>query len=338
MRIIDWKKAPTAYVIIIILITASVGSIIVLSSQLSHIVEHGGTPIEQTRFADLVDTELGPAMYPGAPLIVTDTAVRMSLDYRLLTPIITLNESLDIALQFLSEFSYLSGLNLTPDPVWNMLIDNEYYTLRFFHDQTETYAAVSAISGEIISFSPSRAILSPLAKTPQDSQMLNTEDVEDSAFDFLDDHNYTFSPHTRYEGPTLIDDRVFVGFWVYRLHFFCVINGSRVSGNGISLQLDIETGEVLHFIYRWSDILSVPVDNIMSAREAEQNTINFFVDEKGATALSVTKTQLWFYTVHSYPIREYWLCWLVEVEHQYYTMAIVNAIGGEVLDYGGIAI
>lgn len=334
----EWKTGLIVCAVLFSLGVVSLGAVLVFSPQQTHEIKHGGTPIDQTRFASLVESEPCPVMYPGGPLIVTDYSVRMSLDYRLLTPILTLEESEAIALQFFSKFSYLSDLNLTPDPVWNTLVDNEYYTLRFNDETNEAvYAAVNAISGTIVSFGPTKYILSPLAKNPQDSQMLNQDEVEEITYGFLHDNNYTFSSSSRYDGPLLVDDRVFVGFWVYRLDFFCVINGSRVEGNGVTLEVDIETGEVLDFYYHWSDISSIPVENIISAGRAEQNTIRFF-GEKGATGIIVNKTQLWFYMINSYPIREYWLCWVVDVSHEQYGKAIVNAIGGEILDYTQIAI
>ncbi|MHA2068083.1 MAG: hypothetical protein ACXABY_27295 [Candidatus Thorarchaeota archaeon] len=325
------KKKPTTVAVVLVLIVASISSVLIWSSLQSHEVKHGGTPIDETRFAELADSEPGPAMLPGGPLVVSPNAVRLTLDYSVLVPIITLNESIDIALQFYSEFSYLSGLNFTPDPVWNNH-DIEYYTLRFFHDGTELYTVVSSITGMIQSFSPSRSLLSPFEKTPQTAQLLSEEDVEEKVFGFLNEHNYTFSPHTRYEGPTLMDELIFVGFWVYKLHFFCVINGSKVVGNWCTLELDIETGEILRFSYRWFVIPSLPIDGIISAKQAEQNTLAFFINDKNAKGLYVTKTQLWFKTVGVYPKREYWLCWIVDMEHQNYAGAIINAKGGWVLD------
>ncbi|MHA1615213.1 MAG: hypothetical protein ACTSYJ_10240 [Candidatus Thorarchaeota archaeon] len=326
------KKKPTTVAVILVIIVASVSSVLIWSSLQFHEVEHGGIPIDQTRFAELVDSELGPAMLPGAPLVVSLNAVTMTIDYGALIPVITLNESIDTALQFYTEFSYLSELNFTPDPVWNNLHD-EYYTLRFFHNGTAIYTAVSSITGMIRSFSPSKSLLAPLAKTPQTTQLMSLEDVEEKAFDFLNNHNYTFSPYTRYEGPTLLDDRVFVGFWVYKLHFFCVINGSKISGNWCTLEFDIETGEILNFNYRWFDISFLPIDGIISAKQAEQNALEFFVNEKNASGMYVTKTQLWFKTISTIPKLEYWLCWIVDIDHQYYARAIINAKGGWVLDY-----
>jgi hypothetical protein len=149
----------------------------------------------------------------------------------------------------------------------------------------------------------------------------------------LSDHDYTFSPHTRYEGPTLLDDTIFVGLWVYELSFFNVINGSRVRGNGVSLKLSIETGEVLKFYYYWHHVPSLPVGNIITAEEAMDNTLDFFVNEKNVLRLGIGKAQLWFYPLSVYPIHEYWLCWVVELRHDRYGEALVNAIDGRVLEY-----
>jgi hypothetical protein len=330
----SWHKSKSAVVLIIIvlgiLFTSSLSFFLANSD--SNLVEPEGVPISQTRFAELASEHLDPVMLSGGPIVEMADAVRMDFDESLLAPNFNLNEAEEIAAEFCSRFSYLEGLELIPDPIWNTPYEGKAIaSLRFHVGNHSLYAAVNAVSGIVRSMAPGRQLLAPLAKSPDDVQTLSTEQVEDCAFDFFVENNYTLSNQAYYIGPNLVLDESFVGFHVFRIRFICVSNGAQVWGNGVDLSLDIETGEVLHFSYTWVHTPSIPVNSIISASQAVAKAVEYLTNEN-ATGFSVSSSKLRFYAIHKYPVMEYWLCWIVEIEHPYYREIIINAINRDVLD------
>lgn len=276
-------------------------------------------------------------MLLGGDVVTNNQSVRMDVDYRGYTPNIVLEDAINNSIQFMSQFSYLSELHLTPDPVWNKLTDAPIYTLRFYPSEfegAEIYTAVNAESGDIISISPGRRVVEHLKRSPENTNLLSKDDIETCAYEFLSANNYTLSPYMRYIEPTLVNDTTFIGFHVYRLYFICIMNDTRVMGNGLRLELDIQTGEVLLFSYRWIHVESIPTVDRITALSAERNAVHHLQINHEIVGLIVTSSSLRFEDIESYPTHKFWLCWYIEIQHEDVGYVLVNAINGKILAIG----
>ncbi|MHA1906811.1 MAG: hypothetical protein ACW98Y_05930 [Candidatus Thorarchaeota archaeon] len=328
------KKRVTAIVILSLIIVSSVvvlGTILPTFLMGSHELPPSGTPVLNTTFAGLVSDTADPVFLPAGPIQSNNDCVQMTIVLNYLNqPVITLEEAEQIVLDYFSQFPYMSDVTLEPDPVWNRLADEPYYTLRYFVGQYEFYACVNAITGRVMGISPHWSVLMQY-NTTIDSTILSLEEIEERAYDFLEQNNYTLSSNARLEGPKLENNTILSNFPAYHLKFICVINGCMVQSNYLSMFLDIKSGTVIDFFYHWRNVTCIPVEKVVPAIEAEKAALFHLSENLHAFDFNINSSSLQFRVIDSWPILKFQLCWVIDISHDQYGPIIINAIDLEIL-------
>ncbi len=250
----------------------------VASAYVSHPASFVGVPIQDTIFANITDKKPDSAMLPGGVIHKTQDTIEISKpDYSRL-PSVNLTEAIESARAFLRGVSYLSALsfefNSSQPP------ENHLWPLKFSAANYIVYVEVNSISGRVVGFSWDWVGNSPVPyiKDVNKTQTLNAQAVDEKAVEFLKAMNYTLSPFCRVLGPTLGPSAAFPNYGrlpygmssYFTLLFYNVMNNTFVPDNVVSLDLDIETGDILGFCYIWTYIKSIPVEGIISASTAER--------------------------------------------------------------------
>ena len=328
------KKRVTVIAILSLIIVSSaviLGAILPTFLMGSHELPPSGIPVQNTTFAGLVSDAADPVFLPAAPIVSTNDSVKMTIILDSLNqPVITLDAAEQIALGYFSQFPYMLNVILEPDPVWNRLADEPYYTLRYFVGQYEFYACVNAITGRVMGISPHWSVLMQY-NTSIDSTISSLGEIEERAYEFLEQNNFTISSNARFEGPILENNTILDNFPAYHLKFSCVINGCLVQNNYLSMFLDVRSGIVIDFFYHWRNVTHIPVENILPSIEAERTTqIHLSVDLQ-AIAFDITSSRLQFCVVDSWPILRFQLCWVVDINHDRYRKIVLGALDLEIL-------
>lgn len=296
----------------------------------SHEMPLPGVPVQNTPFAGLISDTADSVFLPAGPVVSTNNGVKMTIVEKINEPVISQEEAEQIGIDYFSQFPYMSNVTLEPDPFWNELRDNPYYSLRYSVGQYEFYAGVNAMTGRVIAISPHWSVLMQY-NTSTDSSILSLEAIEDKACNFLERNNYTLSSNARVEGPTLEQDTILHNFPAYRLRFFCAINGCLIRRNGLSMLLSIKSGVVISFFYHWRNVTQIPVENVVSAIQAERTAKSYLRETLQAVDFDITSSSLEFYVIDSYPIVTFQLCWVIDISHEQYGTIVIDAIDLEVL-------
>jgi hypothetical protein len=327
-----------------VLMVAIVSSMIVLSVVLQNLIEvsheqpPSGIPVQETSFAGLTNEVADPAVLPGGQIVSDDDGVRMTIEYGIEQPIVSLAEAEQIGLEFFSRFPYMADVTLEPDPVWNRLADEGYFTLRYNVGQYEFYSAVNAMTGRVIGVSPHWSVLMQYNTSVDDASALSSEEIEAKAYGFLERNNYTIMDNARLEGPILEADTILTSFPAFRVRFISVINGCRIRGNSLSMLLDIRYGEVIEFWYHWRNITHIPVANVANSLDAERAARFHLSNVLEATGFAATSSRLEFRCLKSWPYAVFHLCWVIEIAHERYVTVEVDAVVLEVLSVWQIVI
>ena len=296
----------------------------------SHEITLSGVPIQNTTFAGLISDTADPVFLPAGPLVSNSGGVTMTIEEQIDHPLISREEAEQIGIDYFCQFPYMSNVTLNPDAFWNELRDKPYYSLRYSVGQYEFYAGVNAMTGRVVGFSPHWSVLMQF-NTSVDSSILSLEAIEEKAYDFLVYNNYTLSSNMRVKGPTLEIDTVLHNFPAYRLGFLCAINGCLIQGNYLSMLLSIKSGEVIRFSYHWRNVTQIPVEHVVSAIQAERAARSHLSGTLHAVDFDITSSSLQFYTIHSYPVVIFQLCWVIDISHEQYGSIIIDATDLEVL-------
>jgi hypothetical protein len=303
-------------VISILFIVLSTGFIIPLLAV--HVVgypTHGvilrGVPVLDSIFAELVELEPDPVVYPQSPVVETETSIRMESNYNNLVKV-NESEAYSVALGFLSRIWYLSEINISEDSVdggWTIL-DDGVWSFRFFGESAELYVSVNAISGRVKEFTSIWYNDSPFIPDTNESCFASSTKLEQFAFDFLNQFNYSLSPYARYVGPTLVYSHIH-HHDVFQISFFNIVNDSLIWQNGIHLYLDVNASAIVEFIYEWVHIDAIPTESIISLEEAERSAVDYFRDTE--SVFEIRSTVLAFERMWSPSGYEYRLGWIVYI-------------------------
>jgi hypothetical protein len=288
------------------------------------VAELPGIPVTQTVFADLVSEVPDPVMLPEGTFTETENSFVMRIDYDDI-PRVSNATAVEAASNFMVEVSYLTSENLTLDAERTDVsgFDQTLWRLWFVGDRMEVSICVNALSGKVTRFSPRWHNSSPF-QGPPNVNLLSMDELEEKAVQFLKDTNYSLSENARYVGPILGDHYGLLDYDVVSLSFFNVIDEAVVWHNSfyrgpsysigpLSLALDPETGEVLDFQYNWIHVSQLPTDEVIESGLAEQVAANHLFDRRNVN-IQVLVTALVFERIRSYPISEFYLCWVVYTE------------------------
>jgi hypothetical protein len=292
-----------------------------------------GVPVAETVFSALVSDQLDPVMFPGGPVEETETSIRMESNY---TDLPHVNESVaeDAAREMVSHFPYLDGISFTFNHVWSRLEDAAWY-LKMESSTADVFLRVNALTATVTDFTPVWKGVSPLKKDPSMVEVLNDSQVLEHGLEFLQFHNYSLSGNAWLVGP-LLESSLTQKHQVFIIKFFHVVNDVVVwystSYNGvrnefpqISIELDIETGQVLSFRYLWTHVPEIPLQNIIGPEEAVDAALEYLRDEKEVSEVNVIPFSLVF---------EHWrghqLNWKMYTNHSLYQVMSINAKSAEI--------
>ncbi len=294
----------------------------------SHLATLRGVPVLDSVFAELVKSEPDPVVFPQYPVVETETSITMESDYDGLERV---NESVAVsaALEFISRIWYLSEINFSINTGWTNLDDGSWH-FNFLGANVYTSVAVNAISGRVNYFSSVWPIDdSPFLPDTNGSRIATPAELEQLAFDFLYQFNYSLSPYARYVGPTLVYDHAF-HHDVFMISFYNIVNGSLVEFSGVHLYFDVEASAILRFSYMWVHVDAIPKERIISPERAEQYAIDYL---KGPMNLSVFEfeirsTTLLFDRTWTPTGHEYRLGWIVSINSDYVASIHIDAKSG----------
>lgn len=329
---ISMKRLAVVAILVLVLVSSTMILLDIFPTfhERSHETPLPGVPVQNTTFAGLISDTADSVFLPAGPVVSTNNSVKMTIVEEINQPVISQEEAEQIGIDYFAQFPYMSNVTLEPDPFWNELHDKPYYSLRYFVGQYGFYAGVNAITGRVIAISPHWSVLMQY-NTSTDSSILSLEAIEDKAYNFLERNNYTLSSNARVESPTLEQDTILHNFPAYRLRFSCAINGCLIRGNGLSMLLSIKSGVVIRFYYHWRNVTQIPVENVVSAIQAERTAKSYLRETLHAVDFDITSSSLQFYDIASYPIVIFQLCWVIDIGHEVYGSIVMNAIDLEVI-------
>jgi len=236
--------------------------------------EIAGIPIQDTVFNNIVNATADGAVFPPGEAKISNESFSVVVDYSDM-PRINLTQAVASVRQFGNRLSYLKDVNLTLDEGWTRL-DPDCWTLRFRAGSFSIVAGVNAFTGKVISFHLSSWNDEPLyVREYNGTAPLSTEEVEEKATDFFTTFGYSLSECSLYLPPKVVPHPGFIGEHVYRLEFLHIINNTPISGDAVRLFLDIETGEMVSFRYRWNSMPNIPLDVPINRVEAELKALRY---------------------------------------------------------------
>jgi len=253
----------------------------------------------------------------------------MSLDYSQYPKISLLNAT-ESALLFLFQHPYLTNENLSLDEGWTRL-DPTIWVLRFIGDSMYVYMGVNAFSGKVSSFQVIWEGPSPYVREYNGTSLLSVSEIEEKGVEFFQIYNYSLETHTRYLGPEIEYDTSYMSHYVYHLRFFNVINETIVRGNGVSLHLDLLTGEVVSFIYQWTHVSNIPVQHAVSSSTAEEVVSSYLANTEDSSDYRISTSILLFQNLRGDDVNGYRLVWAVNVAGGTVGTVYVDAVSQEVL-------
>ncbi|MHA1963529.1 MAG: hypothetical protein ACXACG_12305 [Candidatus Thorarchaeota archaeon] len=292
-----------------------------------------GIPVLESVFAELVESEPDPVVFPQYPVVETSTSITMKFDY---TGFEKVNESvaLTASIEFISQIWYLAEFNLLIDTGWTIL-DDETWRFRFIDGSVDvhTYVSVNAISGKVSHFTSVWPVYeSPFLPNISESQFANSSELEQLAVDFFNLFNYSLSTHARYIGPNLRYDYA-LNHDVFVISFSNVVNGILIDG-GVHLYLDVEANAILRFSYSWVHVDAIPKESIISREQARQYARSYLKETANISVFEIDSVTLLFHKTWSSLGHIYRLGWIVPIDSEYIVMVKVDAKSGTVYDVG----
>jgi len=329
MKFLDNNRAIVFTLIALVISGLAIPFLVIsVTGSLGHSAGYIGQPIAETSFAALASSEADPVMLPGGHIDSSQESVRMRVDYDDLEAL-NLSEATDAAVQFMSHISYLSNVSTTLDTGW-VRLESAKWVLRFLAPDLYIYISVNAISGKVMSFVPrwQGPSPNPYVRDQNESRYIGLDEIEGYALEFFEFNNYTLSEHSLLSGPS-VEYGQFLSRYVYSFRFFHVVNQTRVWGNVVSLHLDVETGEVVSFIYQWTHVPSIPIERIITRASAEKAAVSHVGDSTNITDFRVIFTELVF--VNMALTSEFRLCWVVSIDHPTVAAVAIDAVSGDTL-------
>ena len=328
------KNRNVVFIIALIVLAGSTLPFVAVhvSGYPSHLAIPRGEPVTDSIFAELVWSEPDPVVFPIFPVVETETSITMKSDYDGLE---TVNESAAIsaAFHFVSKVWYLTGINLSINAGWTNLDDGSWH-FQFIGANLHTYVGVSAMSGKVDSFaSVWSSDSSPFMSDTNESSYATSEEVEQLAFDFLQQFNYTLSPHAQYVGPSITYNYA-LHQNVYLISFLNIVDDTPIEHSGVWLDMDLEATAVLEFSYWWVHVDRIPTERIISPIRAEQNAINYLKGPMNLSVFEILSTVLFFDRTWTPIGLEYRLAWLVSVKSAYIGSIFLDAKTGTRYDVG----
>ena len=302
----------------------------------AHYLMPPGTPVRDTVFSDLVSDAIDPVIYPGGVIEDTEDSIRMISNYDQLAKV---NETMAVqaALNFAARVSYLEDVQLTLNPSWTLL-DGATWSLQFTTSNMRIYFGINALSARVSDFSPRwEGITSPHEKDSNMVELLDDSALEMSAKAFLIAHNYSLSQYARYAPPHLEYSSI-IGHEVSMLRFFHVVDDVVISTSGrfsgsstehapLQMGLDIETGEVIDFFYKWTHVSELPKEHLVNPAQAERIAIDHLQRVEDRESANITAIGLVFGRV-SY--EEYRLNWIVYTDDTTGIILHIDAVSAEI--------
>jgi len=290
-----------------------------------------GIPVLDSVFAELVDQDPDPVVFPQFPVVETPLSITMDCDYSQFEKV---NESIALlaSIEFSLKVWYLTEYNLTIDTDWTIL-DDEIWRFRFHDDSVDVYVSVNSISGKVCGFSSVWPIgESPFLPNTSENQFANSSELEQLAIDFFNQFNYSLSPHARYIGPNLRYDYAF-HHDVFVISFSNVVNNILIE-SGIHLRLDVEANAILSFSYTWVHVDALPIENIISLEQASQYARSYLTEEANISQFTINTVELLFDRTWT-PVGDlYRLGWIVSIDSEYIVGLKIDAKSGFIYDIG----
>jgi len=298
-----------------------------------------GPSITETIFANVSSSEPSIVMFPGAPIQITEDSITMEIAYTE-TDLVNLTDATESAILFMNQFEYIASMNFTLDENWCRLVfAPARWTLRFHNTAASVYVSVNAVTCSVFAYSIRWVGPSPYVRNV-DSSILSVQDIELATLRFFEQNNFTLSSHSHYITATLEYNTRYLTHNVYAVRFFEVVNNSLVDGNVIVFYLDVLTGNVVSFNYRWIFIDEIPTDGIIHKTLGSEYALDYMNQESNERFNRITHTALLFKNFGSYKSISYSLCWAVYTDNSEFAVIYVNAKNGEIIsteDYGIIS-
>ncbi len=275
----------------VVLITFVIGlilgvTVVVQASQYVLPSDAEGTQISETIFRNLEGNGKSP-VFDMTGMETYDPTFR--IDSSLWNQsLISLSEARNAAYTFLSSifdeatlqnlsipWSHISG----PRPTWVLQIEGSYIT---------TQMHVNAITGEVIGWNLSTLTMNAPDSYHENGSSIISEIAEQSAFEFLEEHNYSIPYNARYFGSIDFPSDPYNYYVIFR-HFEGVIPvgmypinpdcNPDYSYEGIILRVNKINGVVTQFGYRWTKVGQIPNTGIISEWDSNTVTQNHFESE-----------------------------------------------------------
>lgn len=236
-----------------------------------------GSPLEETLFAQLVDSALHAAAYNGTWSL--DSEIPYQLSLKLSNDRVSLDTARERAESFVNG-SLLQHLeytrNLTIDSTrWSFIFENYTNQVRCL----VVKVIVNSISGEVVGYQEfwnekSNVSSNLLDFYPyKDTEPLSESQANSIAADFLESHNYTLLPTSRHirTTPTITDEHFYDLMQedynsTVSPDFYEVIISTAVGNvfpdrqsSGIRLRISASTGRIISFFY---DLINIPYIDI----------------------------------------------------------------------------
>ncbi len=202
--------------------------------------------------------------------------------------LISISEATNAAYSFLSSiFDEVVIQNLTvghhhiagPRPTWVLLIEGPHII---------TQVHVNAITGEVIGWNLSSLKIDVPNPFYENESYISAEIAEQSAFDFLEENNYSIPENAQYFGSLNFSSDPRNYYIIFRHYEGVIPVGSYpidpninpdYSYEGIILRVNKITGVVTQFGYRWTKVSQIPTTGIISEWDSNTITQNHFESE-----------------------------------------------------------
>jgi hypothetical protein len=289
-----------------------------------------GQSINETIFANISSSEPSTVMFPGSPIQITEDSITMEIaDTE--ADLVNLTDATESAILFMNQFEYIASINFTLDENWCRLVSAPArWTLRFYNTVASVYVSVNAITCSVIAYSIRWIGPSPYVRNV-DSSILSVHGIELATLRFFEENNFTLSSHSHYITATLEYNIRYLTHNVYAVRFFEVVNNSLVDGNVIVFYLDVLTGNVVSFSYRWIYIDEIPTDGIIDKTLGKEYALDYINQESNERFTRITHTALLFKNFGSSKSISYFLCWAVYTDNSEFAVVYVNAKNGEII-------
>lgn len=268
------RRLIAVIMLISILAGSTLPRITYLSTRMDNsLISLPGSPLEETLFAQLVDSTLHAAAYNGAWSLDSENPYRLSL--RLSSDRVSLETAQEYAESFVNS-SMLQHLEYTrsftnDSTRWSFIFEN--YTNQVLCLVVQVI--INSISGEIIGYEEfwnekSNVSSNLLDFYPyKDTEPLSESQVTLIAADFLESHNYTLLPTSRHIRTTQkITDEHFYDLMQEEYNstvspdLYEIIISTPVGNvfpdkqsSGIRLRISASTGRIISFFY---DLINIP--------------------------------------------------------------------------------